>query len=200
MVRQTRSSQRAPQASQSQPSRATQGSRARRTQVEEEPEEDHHPQDALDEGEGERSDGVSRPIFYVRTLPKRSHLFQEIDKKARDLVRLALFHEQRRLPLRRDEISKKGTFSILHTCGINLNVSFAVFGSGTRTFNAVLASANQILHKTFAMELVEMQAMPSDKDMSEKDADLLKNTGVKKKGEFFRCANPSSHGVLRDTR
>ena len=36
------------------------------------------------------------------------------------------------------------------------------------------------------MEIVEMQAMPSDKDMSEKDADLLKNTGVKKKGEFFR--------------
>lgn len=36
------------------------------------------------------------------------------------------------------------------------------------------------------MELVEMQAMPSDKDMSEKDADLLKNTGVKKKGELFR--------------
>ena len=62
----------------------------------------------------------------------------------------------------------------------------AVLGTGTRTFNAVLGSANQILQKTFAMELVEMQAMPSDQDMSEKDADLLKNTGVKKKGGF--CA------------
>ncbi len=34
---------------------------------------------------------------------------QDIDRKASDLVRLALFHEQRRIPLRRDEISKKGT-------------------------------------------------------------------------------------------
>ncbi|KAM5540612.1 hypothetical protein V8D89_005643 [Ganoderma adspersum] len=144
MVRQTRS-QRAPQASQSQPPRATQGGRSRRAQAEEEPEDDRHMQDGPDEDEGgERGDG-------------------EIEKKARDLVRLALFHEQRRLPLRRDEISKK------------------VLGSGTRTFNAVLASASQILQRTFAMELVEMQAMPSDKDMSEKDADLLKNTGVKKK-------------------
>ena len=123
MVRQTRSSQRAPHASQSQPPRATQGARARRTQMEEEPEEDHHAQDVPDDDEvGERGDGVSRPIFYLRTLPKHSHLLQEIDKKARDLVRLALFHEQRRLPLRRDEISKKGTPSMLHACCTYLNV------------------------------------------------------------------------------
>ena len=32
------------------------------------------------------------------------------------------------------------------------------------------------------MQLVELHAMPSEKDISEKDADLLKNTGVKKKG------------------
>ena len=57
----------------------------------------------------------------------------------------------------------------------------AVLGSATRTFSAVLAAANQILQRTFGMELVEMQAMPTDKDMSEKDADLLKTTGVKKK-------------------
>ena len=65
------------------------------------------------------------------------------------------------------------------------NVSRSVLGTGTgpRNFNAVLLAANQILKTTFGMELIEMQAMPSDKDMSEKDADLLKNTGVKKKGE-----------------
>ena len=51
------------------------------------------------------------------------------------------------------------------------------------------------------MELVEMQAMPSDKDISEKDADLLKNTGVKKKGELSFChTNLSGQGEIRDTR
>ncbi|TBU36800.1 MAGE-domain-containing protein [Dichomitus squalens] len=145
MARQTRS-QRGPQASQSQPPRATQAGRSRRAQVEEEPEEEQVAQDVYDEDEGE--------------LDKAQG---EIEKKARDLVRLALFNEQRRMPLRRDEISKK------------------VLGSASRTFSSVLAAANQILQKTFGMELVEMQAMPSDKDMSEKDADLLKTTGVKKK-------------------
>jgi hypothetical protein len=33
---------------------------------------------------------------------------QEADRKARDLVRLALFSENRRVPLKREEISKKG--------------------------------------------------------------------------------------------
>lgn len=109
MVRQTRS-QRAPQASQSQPPRATQGGRSRRPQAEEEPEEDHHMQDGPDEDEGgERGDGVSLFILQGRVFPEPARTLQEIEKKARDLVRLALFHEQRRLPLRRDEISKKGT-------------------------------------------------------------------------------------------
>ena len=58
-------------------------------------------------------------------------------------------------------------------------------GPGTRTFAAVLQSANSILQKTFGMELVELRPMPSDKDMNEKDAELLKNTGVKKKSEWL---------------
>ena len=108
---------------------------------------------------------------------------QEIEKKARDLVRLALFNEQRRIPLRRDEISKKGALRSCSDILTGVEQISAVLGSATRTFSAVLAAANQILQRTFGMELVEMQAMPTDKDMSEKDADLLKTTGVKKKGK-----------------
>lgn len=109
MVRQTRS-QRAPQASQSQPPRATQGGGSRRAQAEDELEDDYNMQDGPDEEEaGERGDGVSILLLSVRVFPESSRILQEIEKKARDLVRLALFHEQRRLPLRRDEISKKGT-------------------------------------------------------------------------------------------
>ncbi|TBU37383.1 MAGE family-domain-containing protein [Dichomitus squalens] len=117
MVRQTRS-QRAPRASRSQLPRTTQAGRSRRAQVEEEPEEERDAQEAYDEDEGE--------------VDKAQ---EEIEKKARDLVRLALFNEQRRMPLRRDEISKK------------------VLGSASRTFSSVLAAANQILQKTFGMEL-----------------------------------------------
>ena len=106
---------------------------------------------------------------------------QEIEKKARDLVRLALFNEQRRMPLRRDEISKKGALRYCSDILTGVEQISAVLGSATRSFSVVLAAANQILQRTFGMELVEMQAMPTDKDMSEKDADLLKTTGVKKK-------------------
>ncbi|KAH9946740.1 MAGE-domain-containing protein [Amylocystis lapponica] len=90
----------------------------------------------------------------------------ELERKAHDLVRLALFVEQRRVPLRRDEISKKGV----------------LLGTGTRQFNAVFARAQEILHKTFGMELVELLSRAErDKDANDKDAELLKNTGVKKR-------------------
>ena len=110
MTRQTRS-QRPPQASQSRPPRATQAGRSRRAQVEEEPEEEQGAQEAHDEdeGEGDKVQGVSRlatPLQPSSNEPLSR--LQEIEKKARDLVRLALFNEQRRMPLRRDEISKKG--------------------------------------------------------------------------------------------
>ncbi|TFK80919.1 MAGE-domain-containing protein [Polyporus arcularius HHB13444] len=147
MSRATRS-QRAPQASQSHAPRTTQNGRgSRRARVAEESEEEEHiPIDGVEEEDGEQDKAQG-----------------EISRKARDLVRLALFHEQRRMPLRRDEISKK------------------VLGTGTRSFAPVLEAANNILQQTFGMELVELHTMPTEKDMSDKDKELLKQTGVKKK-------------------
>lgn len=63
---------------------------------------------------------------------------QDLKKRATDLVRLALFHEQRRMPLRRDEISKK------------------VLGSQRGAFKTVFDEAQNILRGTFGMELVEL--------------------------------------------
>ncbi|KAI0752475.1 MAGE-domain-containing protein [Daedaleopsis nitida] len=143
MARPTRS-QRAPAASQSQAPRATRAGSSRRAPVEEDSEEEENIQMDADDDDGDKAD-------------------EELEKKARDLVRLALFHEQRRTPLRRDEITKK------------------VLGSSGRTFPTILMLANKHLRDTFGMELVELHSMPSDKDMSEKDAEMLKNTGVKKK-------------------
>ncbi|KAG9316784.1 MAGE-domain-containing protein [Chiua virens] len=87
-----------------------------------------------------------------------------LDKKARDLVRFALFSEQKRVPLRREDINKK------------------VLGSYTRSFNTVLSKAQVLLHKTFAMELVELQA----RNYREEDpAEELQNaTGIKKRGAW----------------
>ncbi|KAH9938796.1 MAGE-domain-containing protein [Epithele typhae] len=130
-----------PQASRSQAPRATQ---ARRATTEEDDEENIDIDAAMAEDGEDRGDA-------------------ETERKARDLVRLALFHEQRRIPLKRDEISKK------------------VIGSHSRAFPAVLQAANRILKLTFGFELVELHHINADKEMSEKDADLLKNTGVKKK-------------------
>ncbi|KAH9987059.1 MAGE family-domain-containing protein [Russula vinacea] len=62
----------------------------------------------------------------------------DLKKRATDLVRLALFHEQGRMPLRRDEISKK------------------VMGSQRGAFKAVFEEAQNILRGTFGMELVEL--------------------------------------------
>ncbi|KZT00092.1 MAGE-domain-containing protein [Laetiporus sulphureus 93-53] len=91
----------------------------------------------------------------------------ELERKANDLVRLALFTESKRVPLKRDEISKK------------------VLGSNTRSFNLVLARAQDILRKTFGMELHELQTrgakLEKDKDANSKESELLKNTGVRKR-------------------
>ncbi|KAI0260610.1 MAGE family-domain-containing protein [Gloeopeniophorella convolvens] len=63
---------------------------------------------------------------------------KDMNKRANDLVRLALFNEQRRLPLRRDEISKK------------------VLGQRRGQFKTVFERAQQTLRLTFGMELVEL--------------------------------------------
>ncbi|KAH0836380.1 MAGE-domain-containing protein [Lanmaoa asiatica] len=98
-----------------------------------------------------------------------------LDKKARDLVRLALFTEHKRVALRREDINKK------------------VLGSHTRSFNAVLLKAQVLLRKTFAMELVELQARNyRDQDPAE---DLQNATGVKKKA----TATGSKTYILRST-
>ncbi|GBE88892.1 Melanoma-associated antigen G1 [Sparassis crispa] len=156
MARATTRSQKQPSQSQRQPPqsqpRQTRGSQSqrRRGRDEEEEEEEEEEQEAQDEDI--EMDGVG-------------NVKKDLDRKANDLVRLALFTEARRVPLRREEISKK-----------------AVLGSSTRAFNTVMERAQDILHKVFGMELVELQARPEpDKDANDKDAELLKGTGVKKR-------------------
>ncbi|KAI0631792.1 MAGE family-domain-containing protein [Trametes polyzona] len=147
MARQVTRSQRQPQASQSQPPRGTQLGRVRRARVDEDGEEDEE----MVNGDGEQGEIAAEKAQ------------EELQRKARDLVRLSLFHEQRRTPLKRDEISKK------------------VLGSNSRSFNLVFAAANDILNKTFGMELVELHSTTADKEISEKDVEMLKSTGIKKK-------------------
>jgi len=69
-----------------------------------------------------------------------------LKKRASDLVRLALFNEQRRMPLRRDEISKK------------------VIGSQRGAFKAVFDEAQKVLRGTFGMELIELPTRAATHD------------------------------------
>ncbi|TFK98389.1 MAGE family-domain-containing protein [Pterulicium gracile] len=59
-------------------------------------------------------------------------------RKASDVVRLALFMENKRMPLKRDDINKK------------------ILG-GSRAFNAVFPQAQDVLQDVFGMHLVEMR-------------------------------------------
>ncbi|KAK7696489.1 hypothetical protein QCA50_001146 [Cerrena zonata] len=147
MARATRSQRQSSQ-SQSQP---TQTQRRRRATREDEDEE----------GEEVRMDGVDEDqedAYDEDGLPGGDG---DLNRKASDLVRLALFCEQRRTPLRRDEISKK------------------VLGTKSRAFAEVYVRAQDILRKTFGMELVELQARSEVDD--DPNQDTKKAMGVKKK-------------------
>ncbi|KIM31277.1 hypothetical protein M408DRAFT_327538 [Serendipita vermifera MAFF 305830] len=64
----------------------------------------------------------------------------DIDKKARDLCRLALFTEYRRTVLKREDINKK------------------VMGGNTKAFPEVLAKANKRLKAALGYEIVELMS------------------------------------------
>lgn len=64
----------------------------------------------------------------------------EIQRKAGDVVRMALAAEFRREPLRRDDIARD-----------------AIGKEGTRAFPIIVAQAQHILRETFGMELVELR-------------------------------------------
>ncbi|KAG1858529.1 MAGE-domain-containing protein [Suillus subluteus] len=151
----TQRSQKAPQPSQSQSQRPVRGSR--RAPVEEEEEEENSGDD----------DDQGMDINGSQARLAESDADVELDRKASDLVRFALFMEQRRTLIRREDINKK------------------VLGSNSRLFNSVLERAQKLLKKTFAMELVELQSRnyrEQDNVVAGDDLQEARNaTGVKKK-------------------
>jgi len=95
---------------------------------------------------------------------------KELERKAGDLARLALFAESRRVPLKRDEISKK------------------VLGSSSRQFGLVLNRAQEILRKTFGIEMGELQsraalAQEADEPEPTQAANGVNGTESGKKGK-----------------
>ncbi|PWN20778.1 MAGE-domain-containing protein [Microstroma glucosiphilum] len=72
----------------------------------------------------------------------------EIDRKINDLVRLAIFSEYRRVPIKRDDISKK------------------VLGkSAARAFPYVFNRAQAILREVFCFEMVELRAKGTENEL-----------------------------------
>ncbi|KAI0247539.1 MAGE family-domain-containing protein, partial [Lactifluus subvellereus] len=115
----------------------------------------------------------------------------DLKKRAINLVRLALFQEQRRMPLRRDEISKK------------------VMGSQRGAFKSVFEEVQSILRSTFGMELVELPTRAAMHDAAggstgrekagtqngEEGGDRQAVTGLKKKA----VSQGSKTYILRST-
>ncbi|KAK7018433.1 MAGE domain-containing protein [Favolaschia claudopus] len=163
MARATTRSQK-PRASQSQP-QPSQTQRSQKNRAHEEEEDEDDDQEDQDEDE-ERNMDVDDDEDGDQNGKN------ELDRAAYALVRLAMFTEHKRTPLRRDEISKK------------------VLGSNTRAFPRVFASAQGILRNTLGMELVELRSRAElDRDAAgpggtQNQDDLeeaRKATGVRKK-------------------
>ena len=177
-------SQRAPQPTQSQP-RPTNGRRSSRAQQNNDEDEEQE-EGGEEEDEDEPED--------VDMDANGANKGDELTRKANDLVRLALFTEHKRTPLKRDEINKKGSSIIL---GDRLTILILggekVLGTNARSFNTVFEQAQKILRKTFGMELVELRsraeiyAEGNADGGGGKDDDLedaRKAAGVKKKGNY----------------
>ncbi|KAK0236547.1 MAGE-domain-containing protein [Armillaria nabsnona] len=150
---------------QSQP-RATQRTQRNRAEETEDEEEDGDASMDVDDEENEPRD-------------------DDLVRKSNQLVRLALFAEHKRNPLRREEISKK------------------VLGSNTRAFNQVLQLAQTTLQKTFGMELVELRSRAElGKDGVGGDEDLeeaRKAVGVKKKAAAAGSKSYILRSILNPT-
>ncbi|KAJ7487288.1 MAGE family-domain-containing protein [Mycena galericulata] len=108
----------------------------------------------------------------------------QLTRAANALVRLAMFTEHKRVPLRRDEISKK------------------VLGANTRSFARVFAAAQDILRDRLGMELIELRSRAElDKETAAPNAnqadleEARKATGIKKKS----AAAGSKTYILRST-
>ncbi|KAG6370326.1 hypothetical protein JVT61DRAFT_12279 [Boletus reticuloceps] len=114
---------------------------------------------------------------------------------------LALFPEYKHVPLRREDINKKGihlSISITPNTSILLNPRL-VLGSYTRSFNAVLLKAQVLLGKTFAsalsqVYLVILSAMSSRATWSPCNTSNLRSTSIN------RYADPSNLTTTRRLR
>ncbi|KAJ7583842.1 MAGE family-domain-containing protein [Mycena floridula] len=124
MPRAATRSQRPPKASQ-----PRQSQRGSRSQPDPEPEDMEEDDDDDDEDEDD-----------ANKMDVDEEGSDDISRKANQLVRLALFTEQKRMPLRREEITKK------------------IMGSNTRAFNRVFEAAQGKLRKIFGMELLELRS------------------------------------------
>ncbi|TFK63639.1 MAGE-domain-containing protein [Pluteus cervinus] len=168
MSRSTGRSQRTYRATQAQPG-PSQTQRARRNRQEDDSDGERPPTD--NDGEDEEGGDNMEVDGDATDL--------DLARKANHLVRLALFTEQKRIPLKREEVSKK------------------VLGSSTRLFNRVFERAQHILQHTFGMELVEIQTRAGlDQEMNGVNDELdetRKATGVKRRA----AATGSKTYILR---
>ncbi|KAI5121740.1 hypothetical protein M0805_009030 [Coniferiporia weirii] len=143
--------------------------RARRRHVEEEQEEQDDDEDEEEEEEGEPGDKDGD-----------GDVVDDLKRKAHALVRLAVFNESRRVPLRREEINKR------------------VLGANTRAFTNVLLMAQEILRSVFGMELVELASRAErerEQNMNDEIQDDANATGLRKK----TAASGSKSYILRST-
>ncbi|KAF7298807.1 MAGE domain-containing protein [Mycena indigotica] len=159
----TTRSQKAPKASQAQASQPRRSQKQRPAEESEDEQDDDQEDDDNMEVDQELDDGQN-----------------DEKRMVHELVRLAMFNEHRRMPLRREEISKK------------------VLGSNTRAFARVFAAAQDILQNILGMRLVELRTraeLDPDKEKLNDGEEARNAAGVKRKA----AAAGSKTYILRST-
>lgn len=90
---------------------------------------------------------------------------QEVRRKSKDLVRLALFDEHRRVAIKREDISRKGRSTILTTLAHADFLPLQVLKKeGAKAFPVIFNRAQKILRDSFGFELVEVRARGVEND------------------------------------
>ncbi|RUP52171.1 MAGE family-domain-containing protein [Jimgerdemannia flammicorona] len=101
---------------------------------------------------GRRGKSYSCACSFAYLSMNPYYILQELKRKVKDVVRLALASEYRKIPIKRDDINKKDRLTSSYSRHPT------VLHEHSKAFNIVFADAQKHLREVFGMEMVELPA------------------------------------------
>ena len=134
------------------------------------PDNDDEEADASFTGEDDTINGNKKGLAKEVFLLKNGLTRQDLDRLVKNFVRYALACEFTRTPLRRDEISKKGTWRRSYV----MRLISVLESKYTRSFNEVLAQTQARLQSVFRMTLVELPAKEKHQTIQQQRRSIIR--------------------------